>query len=78
MINATFIMNFVEEQEVLSLSIWPQHKLDGKRRQANEIKVTGPLVVRDRDLEMNAKTEKGWQNSKQIQNTGEMTRCSNI
>lgn len=58
-------MNFVGEQEVLSLSIWPQHKLDGRRRQANEIKVTGPAVVRDRDLGIDANTEKGQQNWKQ-------------
>lgn len=50
-------MNFVGEQEVVSLFIWTQHKLDGRRRQAKEIRVTGPVVVEERDLEVDVKAE---------------------
>lgn len=52
MMNETLIMNFAGEQEALSLSIWAQYKLDGRRRQAKEIRVTGPVVVEERDLEV--------------------------
>lgn len=59
MFNETLTMNFVGEQEVLSLSIWAQYKLNGRRRQAREIRVTGPVVVEERDLEVDVK-EEGW------------------
>lgn len=52
MMNETLIMNFAGEQEALSLSIWAQCKLDGRRRQAKEIRVAGPVVVEARDLEV--------------------------
>lgn len=52
-------MNFVREQEVVSLSIWTQYKLDGRSR-AREIRVTGPVVVEERDLEVDVKEEEGW------------------
>lgn len=51
MMNETLIMNFAGEQEALSLSIWAQCKLDG-RRHAKEIRVTGPVAVEERDLEV--------------------------
>lgn len=66
MINETLIMNFVGEQEVVSLLIWTQCKFDGKRRQAKEIRVTGPVVVEERDLEADVKEGEGWEKGKQI------------
>lgn len=57
----TLIMNFVGEQEVVSLFIWTQYKLDGRSRQAKEIRVTGAVVVEERDLEVDLKDEEGWQ-----------------
>lgn len=53
-------MNFVGEQEVVSLFIWTQYKLDGRSRQTREIWVTGPVVVEECDLEVDVKEEEGW------------------
>lgn len=58
-------MNFVGEQEAVSLFIWTQFQLDGRRRQEKEIGVTGPVVV-ERDLKVDVK-EEGWQKKKQIE-----------
>lgn len=62
-------MNFVGEQEVVSLFIWTQCKLDGRRRQAKEIRVTSPVVVEERDLDVDVKEDEGWEKGKQIEIT---------
>lgn len=45
MINGTLIINFVEEQEELSLYIWTPKKLDVRRRQPAGARLAGLLVV---------------------------------
>lgn len=47
MINETLIMNSVEGQEELSLSIWAYQELDGRRRQAKGIRVAEDDLVVD-------------------------------
>lgn len=53
-------MNFVEEQEELSLSIWAHLELDGRRRQAKGIRLADCVVEED-DLGVDVKAgeEKG-------------------
>lgn len=55
MITETLIINFAEEQEVVSLFIGTKYKLDGRRRRAKEIRVTGPVVAEERDLEVDGR-----------------------
>lgn len=66
MINETLIMNFVGEQEVVSLFIWTQYKLDGISRRAKKIRLTCLVLVEERDLEVDVKGE-GWQKQKQLE-----------
>lgn len=54
MINETLIINFVEEQEDLSLSIWTHQELERRRRQGKGKGVTDCVVEED-DLGVDVK-----------------------